>query len=201
MNDKTVQIKLLFTNYESAVILQHLISHIECVKRNFPHLHFKCPTLTRNIPLVQFKQNVQIPAYDLYIFNVNMVRSFIPQTRIYFTGTLSNSRKLFPSSYPVTSNTFQPQETVIPIFSLLTRDGSIYLPSLTKSEDAKPFVLHAFNLHISIEHLQFAQPPFTLWEPIQTYRGMMSFPSLGSTLHTMPSITNPIPENSFSYHH
>ena len=81
MNDKTVQIKVLFTNYESAFILQHLISHIERVKRNFPHLHFQCPTLTRNIPLVQFKpkQNVLIPAYDFYIFNVEMVQSFVPQ--------------------------------------------------------------------------------------------------------------------------
>ena len=116
MNDKTVQIKVMFTNYESAFILQHLICHIERVKRNFPHLHFQCPTLTRNIPLVKFKpnQSVQIPAYDLYTLNVEMIQSFIPQPRIYFTGTLSNSRKLFPSSYPVISNTFQPQETVIP---------------------------------------------------------------------------------------
>ena len=184
MNDKTVQIQVLFTNYESAFILQHLISHIERVKWNYPHLSFQCPTLTRNIPLVQFKpkQSVQIPAYDLYTLNVEMVQSFIPQPRIYFTGRLSNSRKLFPSSYPVTSNSIQPPETVIPIIPLQTRDGSLYLPSLTKSEDAKPFVLHAFNLHISIEHLQFAQPPFTLWEPIQTYRGMMSFPSLESSM-------------------
>ena len=111
MNDKSVQIQIQFTNYETAFILQHLICHIERVKRNFPHLHFQCPTLTRNHPLVQFKpkQSVQIPVYDLYTLNVEMVQSFNPQTRVYFTGKLSNARKIFPSSYPVTSNTLQPQ--------------------------------------------------------------------------------------------
>merc|ERR1712236_75597 len=101
-------------------------------------------------------------------FNIEMIQSFVTEPRIYFTGALQNSRKLFPTSYPVTNN-FQPPETSLPIIPLQTRDGSSYLPSLTKSEDAKPFVLHAFNLHISLEHLQFAQPPFTHWEPIQTY--------------------------------
>ena len=73
MNDKTVQIQVLFTNYETAFILQHLICHIERVKRNFPHLHFQCPTLTRNIPLVQFKPKQSIQK-QLTIYTYSMLR-------------------------------------------------------------------------------------------------------------------------------
>ena len=126
MNDKSVQLQVQFTNYETAFILQHLQCHIERVRRHFPHLNFQCPTLTRNHPLVQFKpkQNVQIPAYDLYTLNFEMVQSFTPQTRVYFTGKLLNARKIFPYCYPITSNTLRPTETDITILPLLTRDGS-----------------------------------------------------------------------------
>ena len=92
MTDRAVQIKVLFTNYESAYILQYLLSYIEQVKRHYPHLNFQCPSLTRNLPLLQFKPktNGQILAYDLFVFNIEMIQSFAPQPRIYFTGALQN---------------------------------------------------------------------------------------------------------------
>ena len=66
-----------------------------------------------------------------------------------------------------------------------------------KTEDSKPVVLHSFNLHLSLEHLQFAQIPFTNWEPVQTHHGIMTFPAIGSTHHTMPNVTNPLPDYSY----
>ena len=100
-------------------ILQYLLSYIEQVKRHHPHLNFQCPSLTRNFPLLQFqpKTNGKILAYDLFVFKIEMIQSFAPEPRIYLTGALQNSRKLFPTAYPVT-NDFQPPEMSTPIIPL-----------------------------------------------------------------------------------
>ena len=126
MSEKNVQLQVQFTNYETAFILQHLQCHIECVRRHNPHLNFECLSLTKNHPLVQFKarQNIQVPAYDLYTLNVDMIQSYKPNAWIYFTGRLSNARKIFPYCYNITNHTLQPTETDIPILPLLTKDGS-----------------------------------------------------------------------------
>ena len=107
MNEKNVQLQVQFTNYETAFILQHLQCHIERVRRHNPHLNFQCPTLTKNHQLIQFKarQNIQVPAYDLYTLNVDMIQSYKPNTRVYFTGRLSNARKVFPYCYNITNHT------------------------------------------------------------------------------------------------
>ena len=129
-----------------------------------------------------------------------MVQSFKPQPHIYFTGVLQNLTKLFPNSYLLTDE-FQPSEIPTPIIPLQTEDGSIYLPSLMKTEDSKPVVLHSFNLHLSLEHFQFAQTPYTNWEPVQTFHGKMIFPLIGSTHHIMPNVTNPHPDYPYPPRH
>ena len=70
-----------------------------------------------------------------------------------------------------------------------------------KTEDSKPVVLHSFNLHLSLEHFQFAQTPYTHWEPVQTFHGKMIFPLIGSTHHIMPNVTNPLPDYPYPARH
>ena len=63
-----------------------------------------------------------------------------------------------------------------------------------KTEDSQPVVLQSFNLHLSLEHFQFAPTPYTNLEPVQTFHRNMIFPLVGSTHHTIPSVTNPLPD-------
>ena len=81
---------------------------------------------------------------------------------------------------------------------LKKRDGSISLPYLTQSKNFQPVVLESFNLHLSLEHFKFAPSPFKSWELVQTFQGNMTFPLTGSSNHSMPSVTHPIPDPSYS---
>ena len=122
-----------------------------------------------------------------------MVQSFKPQPHIYYAGVLQNLTKLFPNSYLLTDQ-LQPSKIPTPIIPLKTEDGSIYLPSLIKTEDSQPVVLESFNLHLSLEHFQFSPTPYTNWEPVQTFHGNMIFNLVVSTHNIMPSVTNPLPD-------
>ena len=125
---------------------QYLTSHIQQIKRHHPHLSFQTPSLCKNLPLLQFNPNLnpKILAFDLFVFKIEMVQSFRPQPHIYYTGVLQNLTQLFPNSYLLTDE-FQPCKIPTPIIPLQTEDGSIYLPSLMKTEDSQHVVLSIFN--------------------------------------------------------
>ena len=44
--------------------------------------------------------------------------------------------------------------------------------------------------------MAYSLSPYSVWDPIQTHQGFMTFPdnSSSSTLHSLPSITNPPPD-------
>ena len=162
MTEKSVQLQVQFTNYEISFILQHLQSHIDRVQRHNPHLSFECPTLRKNHSLIQFtsRPNLQVPAYELYTLNIDMIQNFHPTTRVYFTGRLSNAKKTFPQCYNLNNHSLQPTEADFPILPLLTRDGAFHLPSISRPEDAKAFSLYSLCLHLRMEQLVYALPQF-----------------------------------------
>ena len=156
MTEKSVQLQVQFTNYEISFILQHLQSHIDRVQRHNPHLSFECPTLRKNHSLIQFtsRPNLQVPAYELYTLNINMIQSF----RV--TGRLSNAKKTFPQCYNLNNHSLQPTEADFQILPLVTRDGAFHLPSISRPEDAKAFSLYSLCLHLRMEQLVYALPQF-----------------------------------------
>ena len=198
MVDREIQLKIVFTNYELDFMTQYLTSHVQKIKRHNPHLTFETPSLRKNLPLLQFNPhlNPKILAFDLFVLQVELIQSFKPQPRVFYTGVLQDLTKLFPNSYLLTED-FQPSNVPTPLIPLKTRDGSICLPSLIQSEDSQPVVLESFNLHLSLEHFQFSPTPYKIWEPVQTFQGNMIFPLVGSTNHSMPSVTHPLPDRSY----
>ena len=100
MSDRPVQLQVSFTNYELSFIIQHLQCWIMKVKRHHPHLTIDCPTLLKDHKVLQFNSTTsKIPAYDLYKLKIQMVQSFSPQPRIYFTGYICNVARNFPECY------------------------------------------------------------------------------------------------------
>ena len=176
---------------------QFLNSHVQKIKRHNPHLDFETPLLRKKLPLLQFNLNLnpKILAFELFVFQVELIQAFKPETNVFYTGVLKDLTKLFPQSYLVTED-FQPKNVQTPLIPSKTRDGSFTLPSLTQSENFQPIVLESFNLHLSLEHFQFAPSPFKSWEPVQTFQGNMTFPLTGLSNHTKPSVQHPIPDPS-----
>ena len=125
-----------------------------------------------------------------------MIKSFLPQPRIYFTGCICNAARTFPDCYKLDHHSLQPQDAEDPLLPLHTRDGTFHLPSIVPQEDVRAFAIHSFSLNISMEHMAYSLSPYSVWDPIQTHQGFMTFPdnSSSSTLHSLPSITNPPPD-------
>ena len=107
--DREIQLRLVFTNYEINLMDQFLNSHVQKIQRHNPHLHFDIPTLRKDLTLLQFNPNLtpKILAFELFVFQVELIQAFQPQTKIFYTGVLKELTKLFPKSYLVTED-FQP---------------------------------------------------------------------------------------------
>ena len=155
MSYQLIQLQISFTNYELWYILQHLQSHVDKVKRHHPHLLIDCPTLQKDHKLLQFTSTtgLQIPAYDLYKLKIWMIKSFLPQPRIYFTGCICNAARTFPDCYKLDHHSLQPQDAEDPLLPLHTRDGTFHLPSIVPQEDVRAFSIYSFSLNISMEHM------------------------------------------------
>ena len=136
MEDKEIQLKLLFTNYEMNFMDQFLNSHVQKIKRHNPHLNFETPILRKDLSLPQFNPNLnpKILAFELFVFQVELIQAFKPETNVFYTGVLKDLTKLFPQSYLVTED-FQPKNVQTPLIPLKTRDGSITLTAVTQSEN------------------------------------------------------------------
>ena len=196
---REIQLRLVFTNYEIQFLDQFLNSHVQTIQRHNPHLHFEIPTLKKELTLLQFNPNLtqNILAFEIFVFQVQLIQSYHPHPNIFYTGVLKELSKLFPQAYLVTED-FQPKGVSAPLIPLQTENGSYKLPALDHSDSLQPIVLETFPLHLSIEHFQFAISPFKDWKPVQTLKGSMSFSLTASINHPMPSIQNPISAASTS---
>ena len=122
--DREIQLRLVFTNYKINLMDQLLNSHVQKIKRHNPHLHFDIPTLRKDLTLLQFNPNLtpNILAFELFVFQVELIQAFQPQTKIFYTVVLKELTKLFPKSYLVTED-FQPKNVPTPLIPLQTKDG------------------------------------------------------------------------------
>ena len=102
--DREIQLRLVFTNYKINLMDQFLNSHVQKIQRHNPHLHFDIPTLRKDLTLLQFNPNLtpKILAFELFVFQVELIQAFQPQTKIFYTGVLKELTKLFPKSYLLT---------------------------------------------------------------------------------------------------
>ena len=110
MEDREIQLKIVFTNYEMDFMAQFLNSHVQKIKRHNPHLTFETPLLRKKLPLLQFNPhlNPKILAFELFVFQVELIQAFKPEPNIFYTGVLKDLTKLFPKSYILTED-FQPK--------------------------------------------------------------------------------------------
>ena len=101
---REIQLRLAFTNYEILFLEQFLNSHVLTIQRHHPHLKFDIPTLKKELVLLQFNPNLtkHIFAYEIFVFNVNLIQSHIPFPSIYYTGALKDLSRFFPQAYLVT---------------------------------------------------------------------------------------------------
>ena len=100
--DRVIQLRIVFTNYEILFLEKKLNSHILTIQRHHPHLKFDIPTLKKE--LLQFDPSLtrQIFAYEIFLFNVNLIQIHSPTPTMYYTGTLKDQNRFFPHSYLVT---------------------------------------------------------------------------------------------------
>ena len=98
MEDREIQLRLVFTNYEINLMDQFLNSYVQKIKRHNPHLHFDIPTLRKDLPLLQFNPNLnpKILAFELFVLQVELIQAFQPQTSIFYTGVLKYLTNSFP---------------------------------------------------------------------------------------------------------
>ena len=52
MEDREIQLKLVFTNYEMDFMAQFLNFHVQKIKRHNPDLTFETPLLRKKLPLL-----------------------------------------------------------------------------------------------------------------------------------------------------
>ena len=104
---------------------QFLNSHVQKIQRHNPHLHFDIPTLRKELTLLQFNPNLtpNILAFELFVFQVELIQTYHPDLKIFYTGVLKELNKLFPKAYLVTED-FQPKNIQKPLIPLQTEDGS-----------------------------------------------------------------------------
>ena len=109
---REIQLRLVCTNYEIHFMDQFLNSHVQTIQRHNPHLHFDIPTLKKELTLLQFNPNLtpNILAFELFVFQVELIQTYHPHPKIFYTGVLKELNKLFPKAYLVTED-FQPTHT------------------------------------------------------------------------------------------
>ena len=163
--DRVIQLRIVFTNYEILFLEQKLTSHVLTIQRHHPHLKFDIPTLKKELVLLQFDPNFtkQIFAYEIFLFNVNLIQTHNPIPTMYYTGTLKDQNRFFPHSYLVTELN-QPNGQPTQLIPLQTEDGLYQLPIIDKTDSTKPTIPETFSLHLSIENFQFSTAPFTNWK-------------------------------------
>ena len=95
--DREIQLRLVFTNYEINLMDQFLNSHVQKMKRHNPHLHFDIPTLRKDLPLLRFNPNLnpKILAFELFVFQVELIQAFQPHTSVFYTGVLKDIKNSF----------------------------------------------------------------------------------------------------------
>ena len=88
MEDREIQLKIVFTNYELDFMSQFLNSHVLKIKRHNPHLTFETPLLRKNLPLLQFNPNLnpKILAFELFVLQVELIQSFKPEPHVFTRG-------------------------------------------------------------------------------------------------------------------
>ena len=101
--DREIQLRLAFTNYEILFLDQFLNSHVLKIQRHNPHLHFDIPTLIKELKLLQFNPNLtkNIFAYEIFVFQIKLIQSYYPYPSIYYTGVLKDLSRFFPQAYLV----------------------------------------------------------------------------------------------------
>ena len=111
---REIKLRLVFTNYKIHFMDQFLNSHVQTIQRHNPHLHFDIPTLRKDLALLQFNPNStpDILAFELFVFQVELIQAFHPHTKIFYTSVLKKLTKLFPKSYLLTED-FQPKNVPI----------------------------------------------------------------------------------------
>ena len=110
MEEREIQLKLVFTNYEMNFMAQFLNSHVQKIKRQNPHLTFETPLLRKKLPLLQFNPhlNPKILAFKLFVFQVELIQAFKPEPNVFYTRVLKDQTKLVPQSYLLPED-FQPK--------------------------------------------------------------------------------------------
>ena len=101
------------------------------MKRYEPHLEMSRAQMTSEHKMIQFnaRPDMQVSAYQMFQFHVQMIQSFLPDSRIFFTGSLDNSNQMFSDCYRL-EHMLQPENCEGTILPLNTADGTLPIPSM-----------------------------------------------------------------------
>ena len=188
----TYHLRILFYQYETTFLLEHLHNYLKQIQRNCPQFKPELPNMQIHHSLIQFESVplTRISAYQLFPINVQIIHSFNP-SQVSFLAKLDNQENLFPQSFQL----LNPKQIAgsSTLLSLDTDTGTLMIPSHYPPHQTENIQIFSLSISACLESLQFSEAPFDTWRPVEASFGRLHFPSNMSILAALPPVQYPNP--------